>query len=226
MLRFAHYIYLIPLLVSSLYSIKSFRQEWAKPYKAFSVFLMATFLLEILAISWKLSLHQTSYWGFSKSNLWIYNLYFVPQYLFYLIFYSSVLKSEILNKMKWLIFGLYFIFSVVNMVFIQTMDQLDTYNIIFGGVIVIMCSAKYFVQEFNGTMTNQVKSEPLFWISLGSLMFHCVSLPYFIFINYLSRTDLSLAIVLFNILLVLNILMYSFYLIAFLCNSPTRKRSS
>lgn len=224
--KFAHFLYLLPLCLSGIFSIKAFRKKWVKPYRLFSIFLIVTLIIELFAISWKLFLHQTGYWNYTKSNLWIYNIYLVPQYLFYFLFFSAVLDNKFLKKASYPVAILYFVFGLANMFFLQLMKQLDTYTIISGSVLVLFCAVSYFIQEINRQEPARVTADPLFWISLGSFIFHTVSLPYFISINFLSRTNLPMAIALFNILLVLNILMYSFYLIAFLCNNPSQKKLS
>lgn len=222
----AQYLYLIPLFISMICSWRSIRNNWAEPFKAFSLFLTFSFLLEISAISWKLEVHQTAYWSFSKSNLWLYNLYFLPEYLFYLYFFSKTLESRWLKCWAKYIGVVYTFFVLTNILFLQTMAQLNTYSIIFGSGIVIFCSTFYFIQEHNRKIPMRVSLSPLFWIAVGALFLHSVSLPYFIFINHLSRTNIPLAMALFNILLVLNILMYSIYLIAFLCKNPAPRKLS
>jgi hypothetical protein len=222
--NFVHYVYLIPLLLSVICNFKSFRNKWARPYRLFSIFLIVTLLMELFAISWKLFLHQTAYWGYTNSNLWIYNLYLTPQYLFYFYFFSSVLDSKLLSANKKPIIIIYAFAGIANIIFIQRVNQLNTYTIILGSGLVLIGSLSYFIQEFNRKVPVLVSKHPLFWISLGSFMFHTVSLPYFIMINYLSKVNLPMAVSLFNILLVLNVLMYLFYLIAFLCNKPSLKQ--
>jgi hypothetical protein len=58
------------------------------------------------------------------------------------------------------------------------------------------------------------------------LLFHLAALPYFVCINYLSGSNIKLALTLFTIILFLNILMYSMYLIAFLCGRPFPQKPS
>lgn len=224
--RFAHFLYLIPLTISALISVKAFFRGWAISFRWFSVFLLATMVVELFAVGWKLSLHQTAYWNFPKSNLWIYNIYIIPEYLFYLVFFCKVLEKERVKNIGWPLGLTYFLFGMVNIWFVQGIEELNTYTIIFGGLIAVVFAAAYFIQELNRKVPFPVQGQPIFWISLGVLIFHSVSLPNFIFINYLSRNNLPLAIALFNILLLLNILMYSFYLIAFLCLKPIPKKLS
>ncbi len=222
--NFVHYLYLIPLSLSAIFSLKTFKSQWAKRFRLFSVFLMATFFVELFAISWKLVLHQTAYWDYSKSNLWIYNIYLVPQYLFYFTFFSLEVQSIWLKNVRRPLSIIYGLFGLANMAFIQGMSQLNTYSIIAGSALVLLGSVSYFSKELNRPEPSPVTTYPTFWIAAGSFIFHTVSLPYFISINYLSRTNLAMAITLFNILLVLNVIMYLFYLIAFLCNNPYHKR--
>lgn len=224
--NFVYYLYLIPLIASTVVSLRSFKNQWAKPYRYFSLFLMATLLNELFAISWKFFLHHNRYWDFPNANLWIYNIYLPPQYLFYFLFFSLTADEPILWKIKKPVMIGYLIFSILNVTFIQSIKELNTYTIIVGNALVICCSIMYFIHELNRRVPLPVQRQPLFWISLGAFIFNTVSLPYFISINYLSHTNLSLAIALFNILLILNIVMYICYLIAFLCKMPSLRKQS
>lgn len=220
-----NYLYLIPLSLSMLLSIRAFRNHWETAYRLFCIFLIMTFFTEIFAILWKFFLHKTKYWDHTKSNLWIYNIYLVPQYLFYFSFFSNIINDKFFKDIKHLIISIYVLLGFINIIFIQGIDQLNTYTIIPGGFLIIACSFYYFILEFNKDEQFSSTKNPSFWIVLGSFIFHTVSLPYFIAINYLSRTNIQLSITLFNILLVLNILMYSFYVIAFLCKNPLLRKS-
>jgi len=218
--NFVHYLYFIPLTISAVISFRAIKEQWPKPYRYFSGFLIATLGNELLAVSWKFFLHHTRYWDYSKSNLWIYNIYLTPQYLFYFLFFAAAINSPFLKRLKIPVCLGYAIFGVVNLLAIQSFKELNSFTIIAGNILVICCTIFYFVQELNQSEPIAVQRYPLFWISLGGFVFNTVSLPYFIFINYLSRNNLSLAIALFNILLTLNIIMYTCYLIAFLCKTP------
>lgn len=224
--KFVHFIYLAPLLTGALISLKSFRFQWPGAYKWFSVFLIGTACMELAAVAWKLQLHQTAYWNFSNSNLWIYNGYFLPEYLFYFFFYSSVLDDTWLKKGRLTFAILHSAFALLNLCIFQGPRQLNTYTIIIGNLVVLGCALLYFRQELLRKVPRNLNADALFWISLGAVLFHTVSLPYFICINYLSRTNLPMAIALFNILLMLNIVLYSCYLTAFLCHNPSPRKHS
>ncbi|MBO9566103.1 MAG: hypothetical protein J7621_25235, partial [Niastella sp.] len=114
--------------------------------------------------------------------------------------------------------------SVINLFFIQGFFQLDTYTIIAGNLGVLFFSLHYFKQELQKKQPDNVSRDPLFWISLGAFIFHTASLPYFVFFNYLNRTNMQLSAILIRIVLVLNFFMQTSYLIAFLCRNPSQKK--
>ncbi len=223
--RFVHFLYLVPLGLGAIISLRTFRQLWPRPFRQFSIFLLGTFLMELFAISWKLWLHDTKGWHYSKANTWIYNVYYIPEYLFYFLFYYYAPIPKIIGRGLFLtVCAIFFCGSVFNLFFIQGFFQLDTYTIVAGNIGVLIMTLTYFIWELKHGYPKGITRSPLFWISIGALIFHMASLPYFVFINYLSRSNLPLAIALFNILLVLNIFMHSMYLVTFLCKQPSQKK--
>jgi hypothetical protein len=181
--------------------------------------------MELFAISWKLWLHDTGGWHYSKANTWIYNVYYIPEYLFYFLFYYYAPIFKVIRQSFYLTMSVVFLCgSALNLFFIQGFFQLDTYTIVAGNIGVLIMTLMYFIWELKHGQPKGITQSPLFWISIGAFIFHMASLPYFVFINYLSRNNLPLAIGLFNILLVLNIFMHSMYLAAFLCKQTSRKK--
>jgi hypothetical protein len=223
--RFVHFLYLIPLSLGAVISLRAFRYSWPRAYRFFSLFLIGTLASELFAISWKLYLHDTKWWHYSKSNIWIYNVYYILECVFYFGFYYAVLGGETVRKKTVLwISSLFLAGASYNLFFLQGIYQLGTYTIIAGNVGVLGFTLLYFRQELRKPVVSRPAKDPLFWISVSAFLFNAVSLPYFIFINYLSRTNLTLAIALFNIVLWLNIIMYTLFVIAFTCKRPFPKK--
>lgn len=216
-----YFIYLIPLSLCAIFSLRSFRLKWPKPYRYFSIFLIITLLNEILAISWKVYLYKV--FRGTPSNIWIYNIYIVPEYLFYFFFFYLILRNEVKKSIVNLLSLTYGIFSMVNLFLVQGLDNLNSYTIIVGNIVLILLSILYFNKNLNEKILLPQKSQPTFWISLAVFIFSVGSLPYFIFMNYLIKVNIGMAIALFYILLILNTLMYSLYLIAFLCSPHSLK---
>lgn len=215
--KLVYYLYLIPMFVSAIASLKAFRLGWPLPLRFFSVFLITTLAVEILANCWKFWMHSTGYWSFSENNLWIYNYYLVPQYVFYFYFFKQFLKPGLLHNTIWVLAVLYVLFSMANLLFIQKALAINYFTIIAASFIVVILTTAYIRQLITDDNILQLKKQPLVWISVGALIFHAGVLPYFIYSNSLNNSNIGLSLLLFYIVLVLNILMYTLYAIAFLC---------
>lgn len=161
-----------------------------------------------------------------RSNLWIYNLYLVPQYLFYLYFYGQVLASNHAKKIIAITGVIYCAFGITNLLFIQKLHNASSYTLIFGNILLILLTISYFNQLLKENEIVKLGKESLVYISVGALIFHLGSLPFFINLNFLNRVSHSLTLSLHSILLFMNIFMYSFYSIAFLCKPHSRRQAS
>lgn len=212
-----NYIYLIPLVLCAIISLRSFRLEWLRNYRSFAVFIWITLLVEAFAIAWKWYLFKTAYWNFSKSNLWIYNFFLILRLLFYLLFYFQHLSS---HKMKTIILYstiLLSIFGLLNYFIIQKTNEINSYSIVIDHLVIILLSLSFFSQVLNATVIIKLTTHPMVWISLGTFIYFSSTLPFFISLGYASKNNVSLAISMLYINTALNTLMYSFYLISFLC---------
>jgi len=214
-----HQFYMVPLFASALLSLKAWRSAWPVPYKWFSALLLFVLLAESFAIYWPYyALHH----AYSTNNLLIYNVALIPQYLLYMIFYYQVIRSAMVRR--WIVAAavLYFVFELVNTWFFQSIHDVQGNTILLAYVIIILLTVAYFDQIRKDTEIIKLSSHPLVWISLGALIFHAGDIPFMISLNYLNRNN-SLATALSYIHLILNSVMYTLYIIAFLCHPPPRK---
>lgn len=224
MQKVLQHIYIIPLLLSTLLSLKSFRLSWPTPYKMFSFLLVCITVVEITAILWKYFFYSKIGAGhFSNSNIWLYNCFLIPQYLLYMLVYYKLLISSFLKKTIVITAILFSVFTVINLLFFQPIDTINSFPLIVASLIMLLLTTGYFEQIRKGKEIIQLTSEPMIWISLGAFIFHTANLPYIISLNYLIHNNIPLAIALFYIYLGLNCIMYTFYSIAFLCPHPHHK---
>ena len=217
------HIYMLPLFISMLLSLKSFRRSWHVHYRTFAVLLLFVFLIESIAISWSYYFTFRKGRPFSPSNLWLYNLFLIPQYLLYMALYYQVIRSALLKRILIGIGIVYTCFAVINMLFLQHIDGFDSYTLAMADGIVIFMTVSYFNQLLGEKEIVRLNGHPLVWISVGAFIFHAANLPYILALNYLIHTNIPLAIALFYIFLALNCIMYSLYIIAFLCRPPIHK---
>lgn len=212
-----YYVYILPLLVGCLSSLKAFRLDWPRPFRWFSVFLFLTLFIELFALAWKYELFSTRWWHYSRNNLWIYNIYLIPQYFFYIYFFSRTTEVIWIRKNGPYIAWAYAIGATLNLVFGQGPDLVNYFTILVANFIVFLFSMAYFVHLMRDKVVVRLSKEPMVWISIGAFVFHLGSLPCFILLNYISFENIVLALSLFRIIIILNTLMYLSYSIAFLC---------
>ena len=208
-----------------LLSLKSRRREWHSHYRTMSLLLVCVFLIETMAFSWSYYFYTFFKRGghFDKSNLWLYDLFLIPQYLLYMRLYYQIIRSALLKKIIIGLGILYTSFAVFDMVYLQKLKQADTYTVVMADGIVIFLTVSYFNQLLEEKEIIRLSSHPLVWISVGAFLFHATNLPYILALNYLTHSNPSLALALFYIYLALNCIMYSLYTIAFLCRPPIHK---
>lgn len=223
MIHFEYYIYIIPMLLSAIFAIKALWQKWPQPFNGFAVFLMVTLAVELLAMWWNVSLYKTKYWKFNPSNLWLYNFYLIPQYLFYLYYFLKMIHNRRIRKKIGILAILYLILAVINYSCIQGPHTINSYTIISAYLMAIGFSILFFNQTVNTKEVYQLNVSPEIWITAGIFFFHFCSLPCFIFSTYLNIKSPSLSLGLFYAVQFFNIVMYSFYLIAFLCKPHFQK---
>lgn len=214
-----YYIYLIPILFSAVAGLRAFSHNWPRPYKYFSIFLFVVLAVELFANVWTLWLHRQFTPAYSKKNVWIYNVFMIPEYLFYLFFYYNLAQNRTEQKRNlFIVIGAAFIiWGTANMIFVQQMMVMNTYSLLFYSIAVVYLAIDYFVSLLRSNKLVNLSREPLVWISIGAFFYHLCCIPYYIFMNYTTAKDIQLIIMLSKIMTVLVSAMYSSFTIAFLC---------
>jgi hypothetical protein len=214
---------MIPLCISAIYSLKSFRHNWPVPYKIFSLLLLYVLFLETFAFIWPYLRSLIRNWPYSKSNLWAYNIGLIPQYILYLAMYYYIAKSA--TARKWiLMLGIpAILFIPVNFLFIQSIHIPNNFSFLFLQISMILLTVIYFEEIRKSNEIINLQTHPFTWIALGAFVFHLGDIPFMLGLNHLIIYDLSLANALLFLHVILNCVMYSLYTIAFLCNPPPQK---
>lgn len=211
------YLYLFPLLLSAIFSLKTFRQKWPKPYQLFAFLVILTLFTELLAISWKWYLHKMFTWDYSKNNFWIYNIFITVRLGLLLIIFHHILDSLWVKRAIAYAGSILVIFGILNYLYIQGIYQYNTYSVIFAHIPIIVLCLSYFKQLLEGTSIIALHKEPLVWMTLGTFIYHAASLPFLIMLGFLNMQHSNLSLLYLPINDTLNLLMCSFYLISFLC---------
>lgn len=217
------YIYLVPLAASAMISLRSFIGSWPVAFRTFSVFLLATLLIEGVAIGWKWGLHHTPYWSYSLNNLWLYNAFLTVRYIFIATFFYDLLNVAVMRRAIVISTSFFLLFSVSNYFFIQTPHIANTYTVIIANIFTIYLVLAFFRQILHDERVIRLTSSTEVWISLGTFLYYSGTLPFFIFFNYLVRTESPVVDSYLLINDFLNVIMYSLYATGFLCKPQFQK---
>jgi len=180
--------------------------------KWFSPFLLATLVVE--ALGFYLSKIQ-------EPNVFIFNFFSLIEFIFYMLIIRHIIKSR---KAKKIIAGssvVYFFISIGNILFFQGIGRFHSITYSLGCLVIVCICFYYFMELFSSPRSAKLSGDPAFWICSGLLFFYCCSFPLYAFLNFWmgfrwmwkSFTD---------IINILNIFLYTLFIIAFIC-SRTRK---
>lgn len=216
--RFAqpYYIYLIPMLLAAVVSLRVFIEKWPAPYRIFSALLFATLAIEFGAIFWMWDLYKLNgWWNYKSWNTWIYNAGHLILLALLVWFYHGMITSERVKKViRWigglallLLIGIYIFYTHTSHVAYFLLHSFPA----------ILFALFYFRQLLKNDEVIRLEKDPGVWISIGVFIYNMANLPVFSFIDYLNKTNLKTASATLYYNDALNILSYTLFLIAFLC---------
>lgn len=178
--------YYIPLyFIVWLVAVYRYPSYFDTPLKYFPIYLMYTFLTEVLGYFIK---HHEEFQFFSEEqyswhNVIIYNIYSVITTLFYFYIYWEVLKNP--KYKKWVVYGTYasMLGYVVSLFFQDPLHATLYYADLGAAFLLLIFIGLYFQEKRKEQMAYPVKHNLMFWISLGLGVFYAIS-PFLFLIAY------------------------------------------
>ena len=210
------YIYFMALsFLASIFFILRPNEKYSY-LKYFVPFLFATIAVEAVGIYLA---------SLNKLNIWLYNFFTTIEFCFYFWVISRIVQRAIAKKiLRWLIV-VYAIVAFVNIVFFQKINVFHTVTYSLGCLLTVSACVYYFLEIFRMPMYVKLKNNPSFWICSGLLFYYSCTFPLFGLMNYWIGVSKLLLENFSNIVMILNIFLYSLFTIAFLCGR-TRKYTS
>lgn len=159
-----------------------------------------------------------------KSNHWFFNFATLIEFVFY--FYIYYLSFTVKQNKKW---ALYFIIALpvlffINIVWVQGFNKFHTITYRIGSVFLIILCYFYFKQLLTSDKFIFLLSVPLFWISVGLLFFHTGFFIYYCSFDYIVYKKIGYNLILWRALShSFNFLLYTTFLISFICHKAIRK---
>ncbi len=217
------YLYLIPLLLSAIFCLRTFRQKWPTQYRLLALLVIISFLTEIFAIGWKWYLYDMFTKEYTRNNFWVYNIFITFRLGILLIILHRILRSHNTKKAILYIGPFLILFGLLNYFFIQGPYQYNTYSVVFAHIPIIALCLIYFKQLLEDSGHVLLQKEPMVWAMLGTFVYHAASLPFLVILNFLNSQQQSLSRIYLPINDTLNLLLCTFYLISFLCKPPSTR---
>ena len=199
-------ITLIPLgleLLAAIFATVYFKKYRDSSDKFFVYFLWYTFLLEITG--------RLLEKAFGLNNIWLYNAFTITSFLFYFYWFINILNGKTLKKIVIIFAGVFLIVAFVSLYY-ESWLVYHKYAFIVGALFVLVLTVLHFYQLLRSDEVLEVRFKLSFWISTGLLLFYMGMIPLFILSEYMRVRSFS-----FNVILIsLNVILYSCYIIGFI----------
>lgn len=118
-----------------------------------------------------------------SNNRWLYNAYnFITFNYWFLIFY------QILKKGKWIIVSFSLIYSLYAIsIWVRYRDfftHLERTAFILGAILLTILIMWYFIETLKSDQILTVFNQPVFWVSIGLLLYYLTIIPFRIVNNF------------------------------------------
>jgi len=144
---------------------------------------------------------------------WIHHIYLPIEYIFYALIFSRWIKKDIYAKSVLYSMPVVVIFAIYNSLFLQTLNQLNSYAITLALICYTIMTLRVLYQIMNEDLGRILKNNK-FWVSTGLLIFSAGDLAYFAFYPLVTRHYL---IAIWAIHVIFNITVHIFYAVGIIC---------
>nr|WP_299384649.1 hypothetical protein [Allomuricauda sp.] len=201
-------------LVTWVIAVYRYRRYFDTVMRFFPIFIMYTFLTELLGYFIK---YNDNFQFFSGDSSWhnviIYNLYSIVSFLFFFYIYWVVLKKE--KNRKIVKYGAILSMLVyVTSTFFQDPFHINLYYAdLVASLFLVYCIWIYFQEKKSEEDAPPLSKNLLFWVSLGLVIFH-IPFP-FIFLAAYEAPAFYSTNNLHQVLMGLIVVMYALFIIGF-----------
>jgi hypothetical protein len=162
------------------------------------------------------------------TNAMFFNYVVIPtEFLFFFWLFHKYFSNRKYNKLAMACMAVYIMSWIVDISYFNSniySFNSSTYTI--GNLLLLILIFRFFIELITTEDILHFKSNMLFWISGGLLLFYLGTFPYFGLLNTLARDYPELHEVYRNVTIVLNILMYLMFTFSFIWGKPNTKYSS
>lgn len=202
---------------SILSAIVYFKREVPFFLKTLPVYLLVTFVVELIG-QWMNSR--------GRITLTLYNIFVTVEFIYYFWMLRFVIRNRLIRLILMHSLWVFPILVILNKLFLQKGLQFHTLTASLGCLLIVIATITYFFELFQLEKPVDLIREPSFWICSGLLFYYACIFPLYALINFFrSPTDLVIKII-DSILAIVNIFLYSSFIIAALCRIKITKSLS
>ncbi len=206
---------LIFLVVCFLASLTAFFQKPSPAYlKLFPFYFFVTLLVQ--QIGTYLSQH-------SIHNAVLYNVYSIFEFAFNFFVLRLIIQNKGVKGTLLFVLILYPLTACLNLFYFPQGGTFHTVSYAICCSLIVVSCIVYFVELFQLPKAINLKREPAFWICTAILFSYVCTFPFWGLVGFLSTAPPFIIKNLNIILMIINILSYSLFTIAFLCRIRIRK---
>jgi len=200
-------------------SVLAYPKLKGTPLRLFPFFLLFIVLVELMGRYIHAVLLQ--------KNAWLYNVSTTIEFIFYTYIFQLQFRDGTYKKSAIRFMLFYPLLVLLNLVFVQGFMNFHSYTMVVGNIFMVIFCSLYFYELLLNPVEGELRRDPMFWISSGILFFYLGDLSYELLFNLLQKYARNSNWKLFqNINNNLILMLYSCFIIAFLCRKNPRKSLS
>ncbi len=159
----------------------------------------------------------------NENTINLYNWFTFFEFVFYQFFFWFITPGKKFKRLA-LFCGIgYIVVDIVNMLFIQGPDAFHSYTYVLGCLLVALLSLQYFYTLFRVPETTSLTRNTYFWIVCGLMFNYTCTIALYGLENFITAKMKFYTPLLLKISDFLNIILYSLFIIGFICRISPRK---
>ncbi|MCB0464832.1 MAG: hypothetical protein KDC78_04020 [Aequorivita sp.] len=179
------------------------------PLKLLPIILFLTMITEYIGFYLKDVAHDI------PLNFFVYNTYYLIHFSFFFYIFMRMVENDRFKKNIKISLIIFWLFFLSDLVFTGIFEDSFTRTYIAGAGILIFCIILYYISILQSSLVLVVKSDLLFWVSVGLFLFYIGYIPIKIIKTWFYKPDSFFEILLMIQFSLVNI-MYLFFLTGFL----------
>ncbi|NGM65368.1 hypothetical protein [Sphingobacterium sp. SGR-19] len=213
-----YYIYLGVLTMASLTAIVSLKKAISFPVRIISLLVLYTGVVE-----WGV-FYKTEFMS-EKESAQIYNCFMLMQYVAFAHYFQQIIQLRWARKVIQVFLYLFPVLWYLLVFFVFKFSEWNSYVYMIGGVFTIFFAIVYCYELLSAEEPLMLRNCSEFWVAIGLIFFYVCSVPYMGMYRFLTEYHVNLATLLWVPLQISNIVMYSLFTYAFICQLTITKRS-